>query len=146
MVCCSVIGCSSKAGTTKASFHSFPKDPVRLQEWICFCQQKNAWKPKMGSRMCSLHFDDKSWEPRSDLKRLKFDAVPSIKSNEEKLVFTLKEDSKISPNTNFPSNQKIMFSTSVGTNLSLPGETSIASFSKIQNMLNSSTTDNIAGT
>lgn len=152
MVFCSVNGCSSKTAIG-VSLHSFPKDHDRLQKWISFCNNKPLWKPKTGNRLCSVHFDNESWEPRTDIKRLKFDASPSIKSSSKSFVFDLKElDSKEATSKGamypFPESQKVLFERPASSNLSFPAEATIATFSKIQNMnsmLNISKDTNIPG-
>lgn len=156
MVLCSVKGCSSKS-YPELSFHSFPKEYDRLQKWIHFCKNRPLWKPKIGNRLCSVHFDNESWEPRTDIKRLKCNAIPSIKSNNQPSIYNLKEVnltdsmkiiSKGSVDQIFPASQKILFERPLHSNLSFPAEATIDTFSNIQNkesMLNISRDANIAG-
>ena len=92
MVVCGVADC--KHGNTKSgiSFFRFPNktnDKGRYQVSVKRCRRKGArgveWVPSASARICSEHFEETCFEPRSILcpelkfnKSLKPDAVPTV--------------------------------------------------------------------
>ncbi|XP_018398951.1 PREDICTED: THAP domain-containing protein 2-like [Cyphomyrmex costatus] len=76
MVWCSVPFCnnSSEKGY---SMKVLPKDPERRAKWIHEINRKH-WVPTNNCYVCEVHFAPEMWECRTDKKKLKPNAIPTI--------------------------------------------------------------------
>lgn len=77
---CCAYNCTQRCtSSSNISFHSFPKNPDLLKEWLTAIRRKN-FEPSIYSRICSNHFTEESFETSgwSCVPKLKIDAVPSI--------------------------------------------------------------------
>ncbi|XP_045490504.1 THAP domain-containing protein 2-like [Pieris rapae] len=85
MTGCSVFGCKKRSDTSSVqkdnvTFHLFPKDPIRRQQWIKACENHRTWLPKRTSKVCSDHFDTSCFLLLANNKRkLKESATPTFK-------------------------------------------------------------------
>ena len=82
--------CKNKQFTENVSLHMFPnidKEPKRYWQWVRFVRKHrpNNWLPSKTSVICSVHFEDSSFNMRKDIARnlgiknvLKEGAVPTI--------------------------------------------------------------------
>ncbi|XP_050680111.1 THAP domain-containing protein 7 isoform X2 [Leptidea sinapis] len=80
---CVAVLCSSR--TTKGgvkdpelSFHTFPKRPDIRNAWIKAIRREEGWEPNKYSRVCSKHFQQSCFLSGLKIKKLKFDAIPTI--------------------------------------------------------------------
>ncbi|XP_072940442.1 uncharacterized protein [Epargyreus clarus] len=84
MVNCSVANCkntSAKISKTKdgITFHRFPRDEERRQQWEIAMNREEDWSSTTSSAVCSEHFEAKDFYiTESGLRRLCVDAVPTI--------------------------------------------------------------------
>ncbi|XP_018373588.1 PREDICTED: uncharacterized protein LOC108767943 [Trachymyrmex cornetzi] len=76
MVWCSVPFCnnSSEKGY---SMKILPKDPERRAKWIHKINREH-WEPTNNCHVCEVHFAPEMWEHRTDKKKLKPNAIPTI--------------------------------------------------------------------
>ncbi|XP_073957424.1 uncharacterized protein [Choristoneura fumiferana] len=85
MTGCSVFRCKKRSDTSSVqkdnvTFHLFPKDPIRRQNWIKACGNHKTWLPKRTSKICSEHFHASCFLLLSNNKRkLTEAATPTLK-------------------------------------------------------------------
>lgn len=64
------------------TFHRFPNDPDRRQQWIAaVCRsgdEEKPWKPTACSCVCSVHFTESCFDTTGKAVRIRKDAVPTI--------------------------------------------------------------------
>ncbi|XP_037794729.1 uncharacterized protein LOC119590058 isoform X2 [Penaeus monodon] len=84
MPSCSAFACTNRTGSKKSestskkiTFHKFPKDLQRRQEWIQNLCREN-YNPSCHATVCSQHFEDSCFDKTGQTVRLKQDAVPTI--------------------------------------------------------------------
>ena len=82
--------CKNKQFPENASLHMFlniDKEPKRYWQWVCFVRKHrpNNWLSSKNSVICSVHFEDSSFNMRKDIARnlgiknvVKEGAVPTI--------------------------------------------------------------------
>ncbi|CAH0549750.1 unnamed protein product [Brassicogethes aeneus] len=81
---CVVTVCPSRSETSSIlnkpiSFFHFPKNPVRKAQWVKTINRDPQWIPATGSRICSLHFDEKYVILNTrGYRHLSPDAIPTI--------------------------------------------------------------------
>ena len=53
---CCAVGCKNRCSKKKGiKLYTFPKDPVRREQWEC-AVRREGWKANKYSRICSAHF------------------------------------------------------------------------------------------
>ncbi|KAK7476706.1 hypothetical protein BaRGS_00032043 [Batillaria attramentaria] len=75
--CCVAFGCSNRKIAKGKSFHRFPKDEARRNQWIVALRREN-FKPSEYSRICSDHFEEACFDRTGQTIRLRDTAVPTI--------------------------------------------------------------------
>ncbi|KAJ1109398.1 hypothetical protein NDU88_006759 [Pleurodeles waltl] len=64
------------------TFHRFPNDPDRRQQWIAaVCRsgdEEKPWKPTACSCVCSVHFTESCFDTTGKAVRIRKDAIPTI--------------------------------------------------------------------
>ncbi|XP_059049810.1 THAP domain-containing protein 2-like [Achroia grisella] len=84
MVSCAISNCknsSAKISKNKdgITFHRFPRDKERRQQWEVAVNREQEWSSTTSSAVCSEHFEANDFYlTESGLRRLTVDAVPSI--------------------------------------------------------------------
>ena len=77
------VGCTNRHKRAGLSYHRFPKDKIRRDQWIA-AVKREKWTPTEGSRLCGAHF--KEGKPSSDKNHPYY--IPTIfvfkKNNPEK--------------------------------------------------------------
>jgi THAP domain len=73
---CSVSGCNKSTSPDKiTSYHEFPlNDPEMLKKWILKIDLLET--PLEDSKICSLHFDDESFEKDGETWTLRSNSIP----------------------------------------------------------------------
>ena len=79
---CCAWGCSNRESSdSKANgltFHYFPKDETRSEQWIKAIRRQD-WRPSASSRICSEHFKESDYKGHTLERRvLNNTAIPSI--------------------------------------------------------------------
>ena len=79
---CCAWGCSNRESSDSKSkgltFHYFPKDESRCEQWINAIRRED-WKPSSSTRICSEHFKESDFQGNSLVRRhLIKTAIPSI--------------------------------------------------------------------
>ena len=80
------ISCTNTQFTKGVSFHYFPKNAKRHQQWVlCVRRHRPEFKPSRYSSLCSVHFEDCCYSAPRDAAlqfriraKLKDDAVPRV--------------------------------------------------------------------
>lgn len=75
---CIVKGCIAyKNVNPSSSMHFFPKETLIRSKWIQFCEK--PFKSILRyHRICSNHFELNCFEPRTDIRKLKWKATPTL--------------------------------------------------------------------
>lgn len=58
-------GTKKNSSTDRIKFHRFPIDETLRNKWIEFCGRPSIWYPPRGSHVCSAHFRDEDYQPKS---------------------------------------------------------------------------------
>ncbi|CAG4927343.1 unnamed protein product [Colias eurytheme] len=126
MPSCSVFSCKKVSKTSSlqkdnVTFHLFPKYAMFQHVWIQACGNRTYWTPKPTSTICSEHFDTTCFIKLSNnRRRLKQDAVPTLKLPKEPETFAPKIIKVESLGNSSPSQTQVFINTQDQTHMVPP--------------------------